>query len=331
MKTGGILNTLAAAAKKNRRRIILPETGCRAVLSAAAKAHADGIAECVLPGAAGEIKKTAAAFNITLPDSIVFLPPPVAALAPPLAKLRARQGLSESEAAAWLKKDIIAAAAMLVRQGHADGMLAGAAHTSAAVLRPVLQIIGKAAGAPLASSFFLMDLPGGAKLFADCALNINPSAEELAAIAVQTADSARRFGLAPAVAMLGYATGDSAGGEDSARAAAAAEIAGKKMPDVPVFGPIQYDAAVSPQIGAKKAPQWEHAGRATALIFPNLAAGNIAYKAVQQTAGIAAIGPLMQGVAAPANDLSRGATEDDIYYAIAATAVQAGGESQNGL
>ncbi|MBE8157781.1 MAG: hypothetical protein HAW59_00050 [Betaproteobacteria bacterium] len=313
---------LFAAAKKRRRRIILPETGNRAVLAAAARAHADGIAECVLPGAADAIKKTAESYNIVLPDSVIFLPPPpLAALAPPLAKLR---GISESAAAEWLQKDGIAAAAMLVRLNYADGMLAGAAHTSAAVLRPVLQIIGKAAGASLASSFFLMDFSDGAKVFADCALNICPSAEELAEIAVQTAASARRFGIAPAVAMLGYTTGGSAGGEESARVFAAAAAAKQKMPGVPVFGPIQYDAAVSPRIGAKKAPEWEHAGRANVLIFPNLSAGNIAYKAVQQSAGIAAIGPLVQGIAAPANDLSRGATEDDIYCAIAATAAQAG-------
>ena len=321
----GVRGALAAAAKKTRRRIVLPESGCRAVLAAAAAAHADGIAECVLLGEEIEIKKAAESRGVLLPDSAVFFSPPFGALAPPLAKLRADKGLTETRAEEWLRADKNAAAAALVRFGYADGMLSGAAHASADVLRAVLQIVGLAEGARLASSFFLMDLPGGVKLFADCALNISPSAEELAEIALQTAASARRFGLSPNIAFLGYATGGSAGGsEDLLRAAAAAEIVRKKAPALPAFGPAQYDAAVSPEIGAAKAPQWADAGRANVLIFPNLTAGNIAYKAAQQSSGAAAVGPLMQGISAPANDLSRGATEEDIYCAIAATAAQAG-------
>ncbi len=322
MTSGGFLESLAAAARKNKKRIVLPEFARREVLGAAARAQRDGIADCVLLGAPAEINAAAAAHNITLPDSITATLAPVAALAPPLAVLRARRGLSAEEAAAWLHSAPFAAAAMMVREKYADGMVAGAGAASAEVLRPVLQILGAAEAR--ASSFFLMDMPQGAKLFADCALNVRPSAEELAAIAAQSAESARRFGIIPAVALLSYATGDSAEGEDAARIGRAAEIARRNMPGVSVFGPAQYDAAVSPQIGARKAPQWKDAGCANVLVFPDLASGNIAYKAVQQAAGIAAVGPLLQGIAAPANDLSRGATEDDIYYTIAATAVQAG-------
>ena len=246
-------------------------------------------------------------------------------MAPILAKLRAHKGLDEAQATMLLREDVVAVAAMLVHEKKADGMVAGAAHASAAVLRPVLQIIGKAADAPLASSFFLMDMPERPLLFADCALNMRPSAEELAAIAQQSAVSARQFGITPIVAMLSYATDNSAAGEDAERVREATIIARRQMSDIPILGPIQYDAALSSKVAAVKVPQWESAGHANTLIFPDLSSGNIAYKAVQQAASVAAIGPLMQGLSAPANDLSRGATADDIYHTIAATAAQAGG------
>lgn len=315
-------NTIVAAAQKIRPRIVLPEGGDARVLAAAARAHADGVAECIVFGERAEIQERAKKLNIALPDSLIVAPPPLQKLIAPLAKLRAHKGMDESLAAEMLRANSAAAAAMMVREKFADGMLAGAAMASADVLRPVLQIIGTAKNARLVSSFFVMDLPHAPLIFADCALNVRPSPEELAAIAQQSANSARQFGIAPVVAMLCYATGDSAAGEEVSRIRRAAEIAQAQMPEVPVCGPIQYDAAVSPQIAAAKSPQWTAAGRANVLIFPDLSAGNIAYKAVQQSAKVAAIGPLMQGLAAAANDLSRGATTDDIYYAVAATAVQ---------
>ena len=301
-------------------RIVLPEGEDDRVLTAAAKAHANGVAECIVFGAPAKLAARAKNLGVVLPDSLVVISPPVRELAAPLAKLRAKKGTDESAAAEMLRANSAVVAAMLVHQKRADGMLAGAVAASADVLRPVLQIIGAADG--FASSFFLMSAPNAPLLFADCALNVKPSAEELAQIAVQSARSARQFGLSPNIAMLSYITGDSAAGDDVSRIRRAAEIARLQIPDVPLCGPIQYDAAVSPQIAAAKVPQWKDAGRANVLIFPDLAAGNIAYKAVQQNAGIAAVGPLMQGLAAPANDLSRGATTEDIYYAIAATAAQ---------
>ncbi len=322
--SGDFTQTLIAAAQKKPARIVLPESEHPGVLAAAAKAQTMNIAECILLGDATQIKARADSLAISLPDSICIMQPPFSALAAPLAKLRANKGLDEAKATAWLQASPIAAAAMMVRQNLADGMTAGAATSSADVLRPILQIIGKANNAPLASSFFLMDMPNGVAVFADCALNLRPTAEELAAIAKQSADNARRFGIAPSVAMLSYATGDSASSDEVSRVASATTIAQKLMPDIPVFGPIQYDAAVSPAIAAIKAPQWVGAGCANVFIFPDIGAGNIAYKAVQQTANIAAIGPLMQGLSAPANDLSRGATADDIFYTIAATVLQAG-------
>lgn len=322
MTSQTFLYDIVAAAKKLRPRIVLPEGGDDRVLAAAARAHSDGIAECVLFGNAAQIASRAKKLNLVLPDSLAVIPPPSKKFIAPLAKLRAHKGMDESRAAEMLRANPVAAAAMMVREKHADGMLAGAATSSADVLRPVLQIIGAAKNARIVSSFFIMAMPQGAMLFADCAMNVRPSAEELAEIARQSANSARRFGINPAVAMLSYATGESADGEEVARVRNAAEIARKKMPNVSLCGPIQYDAAVSPQIAAVKIPQWKNAGRANVLIFPDLAAGNIAYKAVQQTANIAAVGPLLQGLAAPANDLSRGATENDIYFAVAATAAQ---------
>ncbi|MGI9297651.1 MAG: phosphate acyltransferase, partial [Gammaproteobacteria bacterium] len=282
MTSQTFLNDIVAAAKKLRPRIALPEGGDDRVLSAAARAHSDGIAECILFGDAAQISARAKKLNIALPDSLVVMPPPLEEFVAPLAKLRAHKGMDESRAAEMLRANSAAAAAMMVREKRADGMLAGAAAASADVLRPILQILGAAKNARIVSSFFAMAMPGGAAIFADCAMNVRPSSEELAEIARQSANSARRFGIDPAVAMLSYATGESADGEEVSRVRKAAEIARAQMPDVPVCGPIQYDAAVSPQIAAVKIPQWKAAGRANVLIFPDLAAGNIAYKAVQQ-------------------------------------------------
>ena len=312
---------IARARRRSRRaKIILPESAHSGILSAAARACRDNIADCILLGETHQIQQRAAA-AIELPPSLITMMPPVDKLAPALARLRAHKGMDEAQAIARLQEDAVAAAAMMTREKYADGMVAGAQTTSATVLRAALQIIGKEKNAPLASSFFIMDMPSYPMIFADCAMNPRHTPEETAFIAKQSADSARLFGIAPVVAMLSYATG-AADGEAARKTEEATNIARRLMPDIPVMGPIQYDAAVSARIGAIKAPQWKEAGRANVLIFPDLAAGNIAYKVAQQTAGVVAIGPLTQGLAMPANDLSRGATEEDIYYTIAATALQ---------
>ena len=314
---------LFAEARKNPARILLPESRHPQVLAAAAKAHANGAARCVLLGEENEIRQAAAEHAVVLPDSMEIMRPPVEELIAPLAKLRANKGMNEKQAEARLRDDIVAVAAMMTRQNIADGVVAGAMTTSASVLRAFLQIIGKKKNAPLASSFFVMPMQTRTMLFADCALNPNPTASELAAIAAQTAASARQFGIAPVVAMLSYATGDSASGSEVEKIKEAATLAQKQIANAEVIGPIQYDAAVSEKIGASKAPQWPSAGRANTLIFPNLSAGNIAYKAAQHAANIAAVGPLMQGLSSAANDLSRGATAEDIACVIAATSLQA--------
>ncbi|MDM5147170.1 phosphate acyltransferase [Candidatus Persebacteraceae bacterium Df01] len=313
---------LIAAAKQKRRRIVLPESGDSRVLAAAAKAQLTGIADCILLGETATVCRHADEAGIDLPTSVAVETPNIDQLAPLLAKWRAHKGLTEEAARVWLQTDATAAAAAMVRAQEADGMVAGAATTSAAVLRPVLQIIGPAKDADLVSSCFLMCLPQGIKIFADCALNVRPTAAQLSSIAVQSAQTAVHFGVSPVVALLSYATGDSATSDEVARVSEATTLTQALLPDIPVAGPIQYDAAVSPIIASQKAPQWKAAGKATVLVFPDVASGNITYKAVQQTAKIVAIGPLMQGLAAPANDLSRGATVNDICYTIAATAAQ---------
>ena len=211
----------------------------------------------------------------------------------------------------------------MVYKGDADGFVSGATHSTADTIRPVLQIIKTKAGVSLASSIFLMCLPDKVLAYGDCALVENPNAEQLADIAVASAETAKSFGIEPYVAMLSYSTGESGKEEEVDKVRKAAKIAKERKPDLLIEGPIQYDAAISPKVANIKLKDSEVAGKATVYIFPDLNSGNIAYKAVQRSANITAIGPVLQGVNKPANDLSRGATIDDIIYTIAITAVQA--------
>ena len=306
-----------------RRRIVLPETGEPRVLAAAAKAAHDEIAECVLVGNEEEIRARAQDAGITLPSQIAFAPPaPSARDLRRLLALRAHKGLDESGARLMLQSPI-AAAALMTRSGEADGLVAGAATPSPEVLRPILQIVGPAADSSLVSSFFFMCYPGGALVFADCALNVAPTPPQLAEIAMQAAASAQAFGIEPKIALLSYATGESGAGEKAEAAREAAKIIKARAPHLPAEGPMQYDAAVVPEVARRKAPDSRIAGGANVLIFPDLAAGNIVYKAAQHAAAIPAVGPILQGLRRPANDLSRGASVEDIYLTIAVTALQA--------
>lgn len=315
---------LVARARQRPCTVALPEATEARVLRAAARAQQDGIAECLLLGEAAQIHAAARAAALTLPDGIRIMQPDSRAYVETLIQLRAQRGKPlDGQGAAAMLDSPVALAAMLVQDGTAAAMVAGAVTTSAAVLRPALQIVGLQPGAALASAAFLMCFADGMRVFADCALNIAPDAEQLATIAAQSAETARAFGLAPVVAMLSYSSGGSGNGEEVARVGRAADLLRQRLPDAPIAGPIQYDAAVSPTVAKIKLPDSPAAGRANVLVFPDLNAGNIAYKAVQQTGALVCIGPLMQGLAAPVNDLSRGASADDIYYTIAATAVQA--------
>jgi phosphate acetyltransferase len=212
---------------------------------------------------------------------------------------------------------------MMMALGEADGLVSGAVHTTAHTIKPALRLIKTVPGCDLVSSVFFMCLPDQVVVFGDCAVNPNPTAEQLADIAIQSADSASAFGIEPRVAMLSYSTGTSGGGDDVAKVKNATDLARRRRPDLLVDGPLQYDAAVVPEVGRSKAPRSEVAGRATVLVFPDLNTGNVTYKAVQRSANAVAIGPMLQGLAKPVNDLSRGCLVEDIVFTIALTAIQA--------
>jgi phosphate acetyltransferase len=204
-----------------------------------------------------------------------------------------------------------------------DGLVSGAIHTTANTIRPALQLIKTRADAALVSSVFFMLLPEQVLVYGDCAVNPDPTASELADIAIQSGDSARAFGIEPRIAMISYSTGKSGTGSDVEKVRLATQIARAKRPDLEVDGPLQYDAAAIASVAAQKAPDSNVAGKATVFIFPDLNTGNTTYKAVQRSANVVSIGPMLQGLRKPVNDLSRGALVEDILYTIALTAIQA--------
>jgi len=214
---------------------------------------------------------------------------------------------------------------MMVYKGHADGMVSGAAHTTQHTILPALQFIKTKPNSSVVSSIFFMCLEDRVSVFGDCAINPNPTAEQLAEIAISSAESSLAFGIEPKIAMLSYSSGSSGKGDEVDKVRAATEIVRKKRPDLKIEGPIQYDAAVDPAVGQSKMPNSEVAGHASVLIFPDLNTGNNTYKAVQRETGALAIGPMLQGLNKPVNDLSRGCTVDDIINTVVITAIQAQG------
>jgi len=219
--------------------------------------------------------------------------------------------------------DPITLGTVMLQAGDIDGLVAGAVHTTAATVRPALQILGTKEGARLVSSIFFMCLPDEVVIYGDCAVNPHPTAEELADIALQSAASARAFGIEPRVAMISFSTGSSGSGSDVQQVAEATRIARELEPTLLIDGPLQYDAATTASVARSKAPGSVVAGRATVFVFPDLNTGNTTYKAVQRSADVVSIGPMLQGLAKPVNDLSRGALVEDIVYTIALTAIQA--------
>jgi phosphate acetyltransferase len=212
---------------------------------------------------------------------------------------------------------------MMVYKGEADGMVSGASHTTQHTIRPSLQFVKTKPGFSTVSSVFFMCLPNRVSVFGDCAVNPNPTSEQLAEIAISSADTSKMFGIEPKIAMLSYSSGTSGEGEDVDKVRKATEIVRQKRPDLKIEGPIQYDAAVDPEVGKKKMPNSEVAGQASVLIFPDLNTGNNTYKAVQRETGALAIGPMLQGLNKPVNDLSRGCTVADIFNTVVITAIQA--------
>ena len=315
---------LVEAARTDLQRIVLPEGTEPRTVAAAAIVETRGIARCVLLGNPDEVHDVAARQGITLPESLEIIDP--AAVAPryitPLVERRKSKGMTPERAEIELQ-DSIMVGTMMLALDEADGLVSGAIHSTAHTIRPALQIIKTVPGCNLVSSIFFMCLPDQVLVFGDCAVVPNPTEEELADIAIQSADSAIAFGIPARVAMLSYSTGASGTGEDVEKVKAATAIAQKLRPDLAIDGPLQYDAAVHPDVARLKAPKSTVAGQATVLIFPDLNTGNVTYKAVQRSANVVSMGPMLQGLAKPVNDLSRGCLVEDIVFTVNLTAIQA--------
>ncbi len=321
------LYNLEEWAGRERKKIVLPEGTDPRILKAACRLQANGLVDIVLLGKRDQVCSTVKNEGINLDCNKIEIidtetAPQLDAYASKLYELRKHKGVTETTAYD-LVKDVSYFGTMMVLNGDADGMVSGAAHTTQHTIRPALQLIKTKPGVKLVSSVFFMCLPDRVSAFADCAINPNPNSEELAEIAIATADSAKKFGIKPKVAMLSYSSGSSGKGEDVEKVRKATEIVKQKRPDILVEGPIQYDAAVDPEVGKKKMPDSPVAGQASVLIFPDLNTGNNTYKAVQRETGALAIGPMLQGLNKPVNDLSRGCTVDDVYNTILLTAIQA--------
>jgi phosphate acetyltransferase len=315
---------LVEEARAANRRIVLPEGTEPRTIAAAAIVQARGIARCVLLGPPDEIQEQARKQGVKLPATIEIIDPTsvAAGYVDRLVERRKSRGMTQERAEIELQ-DAIMVGTMMVAGGEADGLVSGAVHTTAHTIRPALQLIKTVPGCNLVSSVFFMCLPEQVLVFGDCAVVPNPTAAELADIAIQSADTAAAFGISPRVAMLSYSTGASGGGEDVEKVVAATALAKQQRPDLLIDGPLQYDAAVMPDVARAKAPGSPVAGRANVVVFPDLNTGNVTYKAVQRSAGVVAMGPLLQGLNRPVNDLSRGCLVEDIVFTIALTAVQA--------
>ena len=324
------LYALRERAGRVRRHIVLPEGNDERILRAAAELLRDGLVDLTLLGDRAEIARIVAEQSIPLDlDRLRGIVDPVTAeqrerYAAALYGFRKhKKGMTEL-VAADLMTDVSYFGTMMVQLGEADGMVSGAAHTTQHTIRPALQFVKTRPGVDLVSSVFFMALPDRVVVYGDCAINPDPTAEELAQIAATSADTSAAFGIEPRVAMLSYSSGASGKGSDVEKVRAATAFAKTLRPEVPIDGPLQYDAAVDVGVAAKKMPGSPVAGRASVLIFPDLNTGNNTYKAVQRETGAIAVGPVLQGLNKPVNDLSRGCTVEDVVNTVLITAIQAG-------
>ncbi len=314
-------------AKEEKKHIVLPEGDDDRILQAADLLVKQDVVDITILGIKENIEAAAKRLNISFDfDKIKIINPATShkleGYAQTLCELRKAKGLS-LEMSRDLMQDVSYFGTMMVFKGEADGMVSGAAHTTQHTIRPALQFVKTKPGIATVSSVFFMCLPNRVSVFGDCAVNPNPTSEQLADIAISSAETSKMFGIEPKVAMLSYSSGTSGEGEDVDKVRKATEIVRQKRPDLKVEGPIQYDAAVDPSVGKKKMPNSEVAGQASVLIFPDLNTGNNTYKAVQRETGALAIGPMLQGLNKPVNDLSRGCTVDDVFNTVVITAIQA--------
>lgn len=326
----GFIDVIKERAKQDKKRIVLPESMDRRTFEAAANVLKEGVAELIIIGTPEEVKANSEGLDISeatiidphtyeKTDEYIDL----------LVELRKNKGMTKEEATKLLLNEYMFYACIMVKAGDADGVVSGACHSTANTLKPALQIIKTKPGTKLVSAFFLMVVPdcelgeNGTFVFGDCGLNQNPNPEELAAIALSSAESFRLLvGKEPKVAMLSHSSMGSAKHPDVDKVAEATKIAKEREPSLLLDGELQADAAIVPSVGASKAPKSQVAGNANVLIFPDLDAGNIGYKLVQRLAKAEAYGPMTQGIAMPVNDLSRGCSSKDIEGVIAITAVQ---------
>ena len=328
-----LLQDIITRAKANKQRIVLPEGTEERTLRAADKLLADGVASIILIGNKTEISQLAASYGLKNIDLATIVDPlnheKKEAYADLLFQLRQKKGMTPEKAAVLVENPLYLGC-LMIKAGDADGEIAGAQNTTGDVLRPALQIVKTAPGISCVSGAFLMFLKdksygdNGLLVFADCAVMPNPTAAELAQIAVSTAQTTRDIvGADPKVAMLSFSTKGSASHEMVDKVVEATRLAKEMAPDLKIDGELQTDAAIVDVVAAQKAPGSEIAGKANVLVFPTLEVGNIAYKLVQRLAGAQAVGPILQGIAAPVNDLSRGCSVDDIYKMVAIAANQA--------
>jgi phosphate acetyltransferase len=316
---------LIERAKADRRHLVLPEGTEDRILRAAEQLLRRGVVDLTALGDEAEVRRRAASLGLDL-DGLRVVDPQrsewLEDFAQTYYELRKHKGVGLPLARDTMV-DVSYFGTMMVYKGLADGMVSGAAHTTAHTIRPAFEIIRTAPGVSVVSSVFFMCLPDRVLVYGDCAIVPNPNAEQLADIAISSAETAATFGIEPRVAMLSYSTGESGAGTDVDKVREATRIARERRPDLPIEGPIQYDAAIDPEVARIKLPGSPVAGRATVFIFPDLNTGNNTYKAVQRSANAVAVGPVLQGLRKPVNDLSRGASVADIVNTVAITAIQA--------
>lgn len=323
------LDEIICRAQAADKRIVLPEGNEPRTIRALGKIQEMGICSVTLLGQKDEIRSAAKEAGVVLGDRVQIVQPADAPeldrYAETVVEVRKgkRGGMTADVAKQWLLESTIHYGTLMVKCGDADGLVSGAIHSTGDTIRPALQIIRVKPEVGVVSSVFFMALPDRVLVYGDCAIIPDPNASELAAIAIASARTARAFGIEPRVAMLSYSTGKSGAGESVDKVTEATALVRERNPDFAIDGPLQYDAAIDPDVGKLKQPDSPVAGQANVFIFPDLDAGNIAYKAVQRSAGALAVGPVLQGLNMPVNDLSRGCSVEDIVYTVAVTAVQA--------